>query len=242
MRHDKFLTKNILEFHLYRKFGADTSVTFDTPEAMSDEKTKEESATKESLRSDCILVSCSGQFCSRSVFSPACGRNSVPVQEVVLDNGMKVLLVVRKGSPNVAAGWVAKVGSVNEHSGVTGISHLFEHMMFKGTQTIGTRNIEEDLKLNLELDRVKAELRKEERDSGRQAPRSGEITDAKDPKVRSPRHQQLLAEFDKLNARQKDAARASNEFDKIYTSAGAHRHECRHLGGLHHLLHQRARE
>ena len=73
---------------------------------------------------------------------------------------MKVLLVVRKGSPNVAAGWIAKVGSVNEHSGVTGISHLFEHMMFKGTQTIGTKSIEEDLKLNLELDRVKAELRK----------------------------------------------------------------------------------
>jgi hypothetical protein len=47
MRHDKFLTKNVLEFHLYRKFGADTSVTFDTPEAMSDEKTKEESVTKE---------------------------------------------------------------------------------------------------------------------------------------------------------------------------------------------------
>jgi hypothetical protein len=42
MRHDKFLTKNILEFHLYKKFGADTSVTFETPEAMSDEKTKEE--------------------------------------------------------------------------------------------------------------------------------------------------------------------------------------------------------
>ena len=86
----------------------------------------------------------------------------VPVKEIVLDNGMKVLLVARKGAPNIAAGWVAKVGSVNEHSGVTGISHLFEHMMFKGTQTIGTRNIEEDLKLNLELDRVKAEMRTEE--------------------------------------------------------------------------------
>src|SRR5262249_14374232 len=43
MRHDKFLTKNIFEFHLYRKFGADTTVTFDTPDAISDDKTKEES-------------------------------------------------------------------------------------------------------------------------------------------------------------------------------------------------------
>lgn len=42
MRHDNIMTRNILEFHLYRKFGADTAVTFDTPEALSDEKTTEE--------------------------------------------------------------------------------------------------------------------------------------------------------------------------------------------------------
>jgi predicted Zn-dependent peptidase len=143
----------------------------------------------------------------------------VPVQEVILDNGMKVLMVVRKGSPNIAAGWIAKVGSVNEHSGLTGISHLFEHMMFKGTQTIGTKNIEEDLKLNLELDRVKAELRQEEQTLAQKL-RQGEISDLKDPKVRSPRHQQLLGEFDKLNARQRDLL-VKNEFDRIYTSAGA---------------------
>src|SRR5690348_12177391 len=66
----------------------------------------------------------------------------VQVREFMLDNGMKLLMVPRKGTPNVNAGWVAKVGSVNERPGITGISHLFEHMMFKGTQTIGTRNIE----------------------------------------------------------------------------------------------------
>ena len=93
-----------------------------------------------------------------TLFSTAWAQR-VPVQEIRLDNGMKVLLVQRKGSPNISAGWIAKVGSVNEHSGVTGISHLFEHMMFKGTQTLGTKNIEEDLKLNLELDHVKGELR-----------------------------------------------------------------------------------
>jgi hypothetical protein len=47
MRHDRLMIKNVLEFHLYRKFGAETSVTFDTPEAISDDKTKEESVTKE---------------------------------------------------------------------------------------------------------------------------------------------------------------------------------------------------
>jgi Predicted Zn-dependent peptidases len=96
---------------------------------------------------------------------------------------------------------------------------LFEHMMFKGTQTIGTKNIEEDLKINVELDRVKAELRKEEQAIAVRL-RLGEITDLKDPKVRTPRHQELLAEFDRLNARQRELL-VKAEFDKIYTSAGA---------------------
>ena len=62
-----------------------------------------------------------------------------------LDNGMKFLLLPRTDQPNViAAGWVAKVGSVNERPGITGISHFFEHMMFKGTDTIGTGSPEAD--------------------------------------------------------------------------------------------------
>jgi len=150
---------------------------------------------------------------------PSIWAQQIPVQELILDNGMKVLLVQRKGSPSISAGWIAKVGSVNEHPGVTGISHLFEHMMFKGTQTLGTKNIEEDLKLNLQLDRIKAELQKEEQALTQKA-REGEIADAKDPKARSPRHEQLLADFDKLNARQKDLL-VKNEFDKVYTAAGA---------------------
>ncbi len=64
---------------------------------------------------------------------------------VILDNGMKFLLVPRTDQPNtVSAGWLAKVGSVNERPGITGISHFFEHMMFKGTNTIGTQNPDRD--------------------------------------------------------------------------------------------------
>ncbi len=42
MRTGILLTKNIVEFHLYRKFGADASITFETPEPLPEEKTKEE--------------------------------------------------------------------------------------------------------------------------------------------------------------------------------------------------------
>jgi predicted Zn-dependent peptidase len=143
----------------------------------------------------------------------------VPVREYMLDNGMKLLMVPRKGAPVVASGWVAKVGSVNERPGITGISHLFEHMMFKGTRTIGSKDIEQDLKLNAEQDRVKAELRKEEQELARKF-RAGEITDLKDPKVRSQRHQQLLADFDLLVKRQRELI-IKEELDRMYTAAGA---------------------
>jgi predicted Zn-dependent peptidase len=143
----------------------------------------------------------------------------VPVQEFKLDNGMKFLLVPRKGSPNIAAGWIAKVGAVNERPGITGISHLFEHMMFKGTQTIGTKNIEEDLKINQQLDKIRAEIRKEEQVLTQRL-REGKISSVKDPAVRTPRHQQLMAEFEALNKRQKEVM-IKDEFDRVYTSAGA---------------------
>ncbi len=150
---------------------------------------------------------------------PAAVAQQLAVQELVLDNGMKVLMVPRKGDPNVAAGWVARVGSVNERPGITGISHLFEHMMFKGTRAIGTTDIEKDLQLQAQMDAVKAKIRVEEQDQFRRL-RLGEITDLRDPKTRSAAHNALLAELAGLEKAQKDLI-VKNEFDRIYTSAGA---------------------
>ena len=56
----------------------------------------------------------------------------IAVEEVVLDNGMTWLLYEQHDSPTVTAGWTALVGSANERPGITGMSHFFEHMMFKG--------------------------------------------------------------------------------------------------------------
>ncbi len=142
----------------------------------------------------------------------------VPVQEIVLDNGMRVLLVPRKGDPNVAAGWVARVGSVNERPGITGLSHLFEHMMFKGTHAIGTRDIAANLQLIKEMDQVRADLRKEQEALILKA-RLGEIANPKDPAVRSERHKALLAKFDELTKREKELM-VKDEFDRVYTTAG----------------------
>ncbi|MFM9180033.1 MAG: M16 family metallopeptidase [Phycisphaerales bacterium] len=78
------------------------------------------------------------------IASPALAQQVEP-EIFTLPNGMKFLLVERHDQPNtIAAGWLAKVGSVNERPGITGISHFFEHMMFKGTDTIGTRDPQRD--------------------------------------------------------------------------------------------------
>ena len=143
----------------------------------------------------------------------------VDAEEFTLPNGMKFLLLPREGDPNVAAGWVAKVGSVNERPGVTGVAHLFEHMMFKGTHAIGTRDIEADLKIIDELDRVRGLLRAEEEALIEQA-RRGLIDDPQDPSHRNERHAALLAEFDALLGRQRELI-VKDEFDRIYTGAGA---------------------
>jgi len=99
----------------------------------------------------------------------------VPVTEITLDNGMKLLLVERRDSPRVAGGWIAHVGSVNEEIGATGIAHLFEHMMFKGTSTIGTSDFSAEMKIMAELDAVRAEM-EIEYTALREAKRRGDVT------------------------------------------------------------------
>lgn len=62
------------------------------------------------------------------------------VVEHTFNNGMKLLMVERHTSPTVSA-WIRfRVGSVDERSDERGIAHLLEHMLFKGTTTLGTRD------------------------------------------------------------------------------------------------------
>ncbi|MCH7912812.1 MAG: insulinase family protein [Deltaproteobacteria bacterium] len=59
------------------------------------------------------------------------------VQEVMLDNGLKVLLLENHKSPAVTFQVWYRVGSRNEQDGKSGLSHFLEHMMFKGTPDVG---------------------------------------------------------------------------------------------------------
>lgn len=54
-----------------------------------------------------------------------------------LKNGMKILILEDHSIPNVALYFFHRVGSRNEHTGITGLSHFFEHMMFNGAKKYG---------------------------------------------------------------------------------------------------------
>src|SRR5215468_4250801 len=59
------------------------------------------------------------------------------VRETLLPNGLKVLLLEDHKAPVAVFQVWYRVGSRNEHLGKTGLSHLLEHLMFKGTQKYG---------------------------------------------------------------------------------------------------------
>jgi predicted Zn-dependent peptidase len=74
------------------------------------------------------------------------------VVEHTLANGLKILMVENPGVPRVVCHIYYKVGSINEKPGITGLAHLHEHMMFKGTEVMGVTDYEEDEALNKRID------------------------------------------------------------------------------------------
>ena len=80
------------------------------------------------------------------------------VSEFHLYNGMKFVVVNRDVSPTFFGVVGFNVGSINERDGITGISHLLEHMMFKGTTTVGTTNYNKEKKYLAEIDEVALEI------------------------------------------------------------------------------------
>ncbi|MBZ4193601.1 MAG: insulinase family protein [Candidatus Contendobacter sp.] len=77
-----------------------------------------------------ILITALGLTLAPAAFAAA------PVQEFTLTNGLKVLVRQDRRAPVVVSQIWYKVGSSYESSGLTGISHLLEHMMFKGTSIV----------------------------------------------------------------------------------------------------------
>jgi zinc protease len=69
--------------------------------------------------------------------APASASRKIPIQEVKLKNGLRVLLSEDHSAPTYSIAVTYNVGSRNERQGRTGFAHLFEHMMFQGSENVG---------------------------------------------------------------------------------------------------------
>jgi len=139
--------------------------------------------------------------------APVARAQQVEPEVFTLPNGMKFLLVPRHDQPNtVAAGWLAKVGSVNERPGITGISHFFEHMMFKGTDAIGTRDSARDADYRARQKAIRDKINELTWSAQYDRYFKGTINDAWDPKNDTPELARLRAELKSLMDEQQGKA------------------------------------
>jgi predicted Zn-dependent peptidase len=159
-------------------------------------------------------------ICAVMIFAAAVPATAqkIDAKEYWLDNGMQVLMVERHEAPTIMASIFARVGSANETTGITGISHLFEHMMFKGTETIGTKDIGRDREIMAQLDSLRVLIRAEEQIM-RERLRRGDIDDMMDPEAKTARYKELDAEFDELILEQRELI-IKDQLDELYSKNG----------------------
>jgi predicted Zn-dependent peptidase len=87
--------------------------------------------------------------------------------EFTLENGITFLVLQRREAPVVSFHTYADVGAVDETTGMTGLAHLFEHMAFKGSKTVGTKDYPAEADAMAKEDevflKIKSELQKGDR-------------------------------------------------------------------------------
>jgi len=80
------------------------------------------------------------------------------VVEQQLDNGIRVIVIERHTIPTVALNILIKAGGIDEDDESRGVAHMLEHMLFKGTKTIGTSDYEREKPLLERIERVTEKL------------------------------------------------------------------------------------
>ena len=68
----------------------------------------------------------------------ASAQKDLKVETFYLSNGLKVIMCESHDQPKIYGSVLVHAGSKNEDSSATGVAHYFEHIMFKGTDRIGT--------------------------------------------------------------------------------------------------------
>ena len=91
-------------------------------------------------------------FIGNSLAQDTSSSAKINVQEFFLENGMQFLIVERHNTPQVAFRLAIRAGPALEETGKTGIAHMLEHMLFKGTKNFGTLDSEIDEALQMKIE------------------------------------------------------------------------------------------
>ncbi|MBD3317395.1 MAG: insulinase family protein [Chitinivibrionales bacterium] len=84
----------------------------------------------------------------------------IPVHDDTLDNGLRILIVPDTNVAVVSCRLYYFVGSMYEGPGTSGLSHMYEHILFKGTKTLGTTNYQAEVPIMKRIDSLDAEIRR----------------------------------------------------------------------------------
>ncbi|MGB3511327.1 MAG: pitrilysin family protein [Microcoleaceae cyanobacterium] len=123
------------------------------------------------------------------------------VTEFSLDNGIKFILLERDNAPVISCVIYADVGGANEPDGQTGVAHYLEHLAFKGTKKIGTKDYEAEKQVLDKLDKIFVQIQ--------QASANGKTEQVSNLLTQFEATQKLASEF--VN---------QNELSKIIEQAG----------------------
>jgi predicted Zn-dependent peptidase len=100
------------------------------------------------------------------------------ITEFTLGNGMHFIVLKRDQAPVVSFHTYVNAGAVDDPEGKTGLAHMFEHMAFKGTETIGSKNWPEEKKALAAIEDVYDRLDQERRKGPRADPKKVEVLEA----------------------------------------------------------------
>ncbi|MBE9197958.1 MULTISPECIES: pitrilysin family protein [unclassified Nodularia (in: cyanobacteria)] len=137
----------------------------------------------------------------KTSIQPYLDRVIEQLTEFRLENGLKFIVLERHQAPVVSFLTYADVGGVDEPDGQTGVAHFLEHLAFKGTTRIGTKDYEAEKLLLDRLEELDAQIRT--------AKANGKADDLA----------QLQTEFKQVES-QADALVTQNEMGQIVNQAG----------------------
>jgi predicted Zn-dependent peptidase len=105
-----------------------------------------------------ILLSCAALFIVPATAPAQRAVYDLPIQEHIFPNGLRLLVFERPGDHRVAAKIFTRMGALNEVPGELGAAHFLEHLMFKGTPTLGTTDWTAERPIRARIDELEAEL------------------------------------------------------------------------------------